>query len=52
MKKYEAPICDLLVWRASDILMDSANGLVPDNLDPSGLEKDTLEVQNIPTLQI
>lgn len=39
MKKYESPICDLLVWSATDLLMDSIGG-------DFGLNKDILGIFN------
>ena len=44
MKSYEAPICDLHIFGASDLLMDS-NGLVVDDL--TGITKSiTKSVKN------
>ena len=46
MKNYEAPICDLHIFGASDLLMDS-NGLVADDL--TGITKsvkNALEQEN------
>ncbi len=46
MKMYEAPICDLHIFGASDLLMDS-NGLVVDDLTSiTKSVKNALEQEN------
>ncbi|MBO5052572.1 MAG: hypothetical protein J6D31_10285 [Clostridia bacterium] len=46
MKSYEAPICDLQIFGASDLLMDS-NGLVVDDLTSiTKSVKNALEQEN------
>ena len=46
MKNYEAPICDLHIFCASDLLMDS-NGLIVDDLTSiTKSVKNVLEQEN------